>query len=93
MGVLSEIISEIQKLENERDKAEFRYIETYNKSTEIKHLARRMQTRLRILEEQTEKARQGPIRGGFWLAIDEVLSLNKEITELLMEDPPPVKEE
>ena len=92
MAVLAEIIKEIQTLEADRDKAELNYIREFNKAGEIKNVARRIQTRLRILEEQTERAKQGPIRGGFWVAIDEVIALNKEITEVLV-DEPPIKEE
>ena len=88
VAVLAELIKEIQTLEADRDKAEANYIREFNKAGEVKNVARRIQTRIRILEEQTEKAKQGPIRGGFWIALDEVINLNKEIAEVLAEEPP-----
>ncbi len=93
MAVLQEIIKEIQQLEADRDTAELNYIREFNKAGEVKNVARRLQTRIRILEEQTEKAKQGPIRGGFWVALDEVINTLKEIDEVLKDEPPPVIDE
>ena len=93
MAVLQEIIKEIQQLEADRDTAALNYIREFNKAGEVKNVARRLQTRIRILEEQTEKAKQGPIRGGFWVALDEVINTLKEIDEVLKDEPPPVIDE
>lgn len=92
MGVLHELIKEIQTLENDRDSAEINSINSANKTNEIKNLICRIQTRIRLLEEQTEKAKQGITRPAFWRSVEEVIDLNKEIAEVLHEPPPPEEE-
>lgn len=88
MAVLQELIKEIQELEKERDTAEFNYIKEFANVNDLTNLLRRFQTKVRILDEQTQKAKQGPIRGGFWLAIDEVVKLLSELDDILAEAPP-----
>lgn len=93
MGVLHEIIKEIQTLENDRDSAEINSINNVNKTNEIKNLICRIQTKIRLLEEQAEKAKQGVIRPAFWRSVEDVIDMNKEIAEALFEKPPPTEEE
>lgn len=86
MGVLENLVKDYEKIVSERDSAEMRFFKYSNEASEIKIVLRKVHESIANLDEQTKKAKEGVIRPVFWNAIENVLTLDAEIKELL--EPP-----
>jgi hypothetical protein len=84
-AVLESLFKDYQDLIRERDAAELRHFQAHNEANELRSFIKNLKQLVDVLRTENQKAREGFIRGSFWSAVDNLLSIDEEIKELLEE--------